>query len=123
MGHIGQEPTLRYTTNGKAQLTFSLATSYNRKNPDGTWGDEITDWHNIVLWGDSAERLSQRLDKGSLVVVEGRISNRSWVDDQGTKHYRTEIVADRVLPTAKSGGSSAEASAGAPGDYGDLPFE
>ena len=80
---------------GAAQSTFSLAVNSNRKNKAGEWETE-TEWFSVVLWGDTAERVSQFITKGKSVYVEGRLQTRTWDDDAGTKHYKTEVVGQSV---------------------------
>lgn len=94
-GNLGKDPELRYTTSGKAVASFSVATK--EKFDD----KELTDWHNIVVWGKRAENVSQQLKKGDLIFVIGRITNRSWDDKDGNKRYITEIVAESLGYTNK----------------------
>ena len=96
IGNAGKDAELRYLANGTAQAQFSLAVNRNYRGPDGEWKEE-TEWFNIVAWRDLAERLSQNVTKGKQVYVEGRLQTRTWDDDQGTKHYRTEVIANSVL--------------------------
>ncbi|MCE7928547.1 MAG: single-stranded DNA-binding protein [Chloroflexi bacterium CFX7] len=128
---------MRYTANGTAQSQFSLAVNFRRKGSSGDW-EEATEWFNIVVFGDQAERISQYVVKGKQVYVEGRLQTRTWDDDQGQKHYRTEVIANQVLflgsRDSQGGGewSGAGQSRGGPagarrggGDVepDDLPFE
>lgn len=94
MGHVGKDPEIKYTQSGIAKAGFSLATSYGRKKEDGSF-DNVTTWHNIVVWGNAAERCS-KIHKGDLVHIEGRIDNRSYDDKEGNKRYVSEVIADRV---------------------------
>lgn len=94
MGNVVRDPDLRYTPNGAAVLSFSMAT--NRRYKKGEeWTDEVS-FHNIVVW-NNAESLSQRIKKGTRLFVEGRIQTRSWDDKEGKKQYKTEVVSERVL--------------------------
>jgi single-strand DNA-binding protein len=95
IGNVGREPEMRFTPSGVPTTTFSVATSRNRRGQDGEWIEE-TDWHNIVTWRELAERLNERLTKGTKVYVEGRIQTRSWEGPDGQKRFRTEVVADDV---------------------------
>lgn len=89
VGRLGREPELRYTANGNAVTNFTVAT-------DSGFGDKKeTEWFTVVTWNKTAEACAQFLDKGSLVYVEGRMQTRSW-DKDGTKQYKTELVAERV---------------------------
>lgn len=117
LGHVGQDATLRYTAKGTAQGTFSLATTQSRKDANGEWQSETT-WHNVVLWGKAAEAAVPVCTKGTLVFLEGMISNRSWTGDDGVKKYRSEVVASFAYPiTGKEGGTDDKKAAG------DLPWE
>ncbi len=100
IGHAGRDPELKYTASGVAQCQFSVAVSRNQKKPDGTW-DQSTDWFNVIVWREQAERLSAQFAKGALVYCEGRLQSRQWQSDDGVKHERWELVADRVLPLDK----------------------
>ena len=86
---------MRYTANGAAVTTFSVASS-RRFTTNGEQREE-TEWFNVVTWARLAETCAQYLQKGRLVYVEGRMQTRSW-DDQatGTKRYRTELIAETV---------------------------
>ena len=94
IGNAGKDAELRYMASGTPQAQFSVAVN-NRTKKDGEWVDE-TEWFNVVLWGEMAERVSQYITKGKSVYVEGRLQTRSWEAD-GQKHYRTEIVADKIV--------------------------
>ena len=93
MGHAGQDAEKKYLSSGVLTAKFSLATTEKYKQND-EW-KEKTEWHNIVIYGEKAEYVSE-VKKGDLVLVEGKISQRSWVKEDGTKAYMTEIVANSV---------------------------
>jgi single-strand DNA-binding protein len=95
IGNAGRDAELRYLANGTAQAQFSLAVNRNFRGPDGEWRED-TEWFNIVAWRDLAERISQTVTKGKQLYVEGRLQTRSWDDDQGMKHYRTEVIAQTI---------------------------
>jgi len=145
IGNAGKDAELRYTANGTAQSQFSLAVNFRRRGVSGEM-EEATEWFNIVLFREQAERISQYITKGKMLYVEGRLQTRTWDDDQGQKHYRTEVVANQVeflgsREGASGGGSDwgdggtpgAGRGAGARGGFGgprrgevepdDLPFE
>ena len=96
IGRLTQDPEARTTPSGQMVCNFSIAT--NRKWTDQATKEkkEQTEYHNIVLWRRLAEIASQYLNKGSLVLIEGRIQTRSWQDQTGNKRYKTEIVADNI---------------------------
>lgn len=94
IGRLGKDPELTYTPSGMAVAKFSLATSERKKNQQGGW-DEVTDWHNVTLFGKTAEAAGQYLSKGGQVYIEGRISYSSYERD-GVKKYFTDILGNRM---------------------------
>ncbi|OFZ15172.1 MAG: single-stranded DNA-binding protein [Bdellovibrionales bacterium GWA2_49_15] len=95
LGRLGQDPELKYTPNGSAVCSFSLATSENWVDKGGQ-KQERTEWHRIVVWGKLGELCNQYLAKGRQCFLEGRIQTRSWDDKEGQKRYMTEINATTV---------------------------
>lgn len=117
IGNIGRDPEVRYTQNGKAVASFSLACTEKRKGQDGQYQDH-TEWVNVVSWGRFAEICGEYLAKGSKVYIEGKLQTRAWEDQGGNKRYTTEVVAHEMKmlsPRNESAGS------GAGGGYGDPP--
>lgn len=96
IGHVGREPEMRYTPGGKPVTSFSVATSRSWMSSDGQRRKE-TDWFNVVSWGNLAEICKQYLTKDLRVYIEGRLQTRGWEDNQGKRHYRTEIVANEMI--------------------------
>ena len=96
IGNLGKDPEMRYTANGKAVTTFSIACNRNFTGQDGERREE-TDWFSIVTWDKLAETCSQFLQKGRRAYVEGRLHTRSWDGPDGNKRYRTEVIANTVL--------------------------
>ncbi|TLN26510.1 single-stranded DNA-binding protein [bacterium] len=94
IGNLGKDPEVRYTQGGTAVCNFSLATTERQKKGD-EWVDH-TEWHNIVLFGKSAENANQYLKKGSTCYIEGRIQTRKWQDKEGKDRYTTEILAQNI---------------------------
>lgn len=95
IGHIGQSPELKYTTSGQAVCNLRIATSEKFTSKDGN-KQEKTEWHNVVLFGTTAENASKYLGKGSQVFIEGKIQTRSWQDKSGDTRYTTEIIANEM---------------------------
>ena len=89
-GALGKDPELRHTSTGKAVVSFSVATN------EGSGEKKTTTWHNIVAWEKTAELCAKYLAKGSKVIVEGKITERTWEGKDGKKNYKTEIVASHV---------------------------
>ena len=109
IGNLGKDPELRYTSNGMAVATFSIATNDRFKPKDSDEWQDQTEWHNIVAWGRQAEIAGEYLSKGGQVYIEGRLQTRSWEGQDGVKRYSTEIVArDMILLGGRgdSGGHS-----------------
>jgi len=96
LGNTTNDPELKYTSTGTAVCNFSIATNRQWKNSAGEQQDEAT-FHRVVAWAKLAEIISQYVKKGRRIYIEGRISNRSWEDQQGVKHYMTEVVADDMI--------------------------
>lgn len=95
IGNLGKDAETRFTPNGTAKTTFSVATSRRWKDEQsGEWKEE-TDWHNIVAW--RSENVAQYLVKGKKVYVEGRLLSRSYDDKDGVKKYITEVVANDIM--------------------------
>ncbi len=95
IGNVGNEPEMRFTPNGKPVTSFSVATNWVYTTPEGERKQE-TEWFNVVAWNKLAEQCNQFLTKGRLVYVEGRLRTRTWESQDSQKHYRTEVIANRV---------------------------
>jgi len=110
IGNLTRDPELKSLPSGVQVATFGVATNRYYTDKEGT-KQESTEFHNIVVFGRSAETSAQFLHKGSQVLVEGRLQTRSWEQD-GQKRYRTEIVAERVQfgDRRSSGGEGAGAA-------------
>jgi single-strand DNA-binding protein len=105
-GNLTRDPEARSLPNGTAVTNFSLATNRIYKDQSGAKQEQV-EFHNIVVFGRQAETSAQYLKKGQGVMIEGRISTRSWDDKTtGEKKYRTEIIADGVQFGPKTGGST-----------------
>lgn len=113
IGNLTRDPELKTLPSGTSVTTFSLATNRVYNDKDGN-RQENTDYHNIVVFGRQAETTAQYLKKGSMALVEGRIQTRSWDADDGSKRYRTEIVANRVQFGPRGVGSTSAPPAGKP---------
>lgn len=112
IGHLGRDPELRYTPNGTAVANFTLATNEAWTDKAGE-KQERTEWHRIVVWGKQAQIVSEYLQKGKQVFVEGSLQTREWNDREGNKRQTTEIRAQRVIMLGR-GEARAEAGAAAP---------
>ncbi len=96
IGNLGQEPEIINLESGKKLAKFSIATNdyyYNKQ------GDKITDtqWHNIVAWGKTADIIEKYVNKGQEIAIEGKLTSRSYEDNEGQKRYITEVVCNELL--------------------------
>ena len=105
IGQIGHDPDMRYTPSGKPVTSFSVTVTRNWVTADGE-RREATEWFNVVAWGNLAEICNQYLRKGRRVYVEGHLQTRSWEDQTGQKHFRTELVANEMIMLDGRPGSS-----------------
>ena len=111
IGNLTRDPELKAIASGNKVCTFGLATNRVYKDASGV-RQEKTEFHNIVVWGKTAENVAQYMRKGSQILVEGRLETRSWDDTAtGAKKYRTEIIADTIQFGQKGPGAP---QAGAP---------
>lgn len=96
IGRLGRDPEMRYTPSGKPVTSFSVVTSRSWVTANGERRED-TEWFNVVAWGGLAEICNQYLSKGRQVYIEGRLQTRSWEDDEGKRHSRTELVAQEMI--------------------------
>lgn len=96
IGNLTRDPELRYTPNGTAVCSFSIATNRTWKTEAGEKREE-TEFHRIVAWNKLAELCSQFLTKGRKVYVEGRLTTRSWTGQDGNQRTTTEIVIQDMI--------------------------
>jgi len=132
IGNLGKDAELRYTSGGTPVASCRIATTERYNDREGN-KKEDTQWHDIVIWGKTAEAIHTYLVKGKQIFVEGRLQTRKWTDKDGKDRYNTEVRADRVVLLGGGGGASAGGGAtggarpasrgsyggGAPADMGD----
>jgi single-strand DNA-binding protein len=117
VGNLGRDAELRYTPGGAAVATINMATTETWNDKSGQ-RQEKTEWHRVILWGKTAESLTEYLTKGKQIYVEGKLQTRQWDDKDGNKRYTTEIKGDRVVLLGGGGGGGRGASADRGGDMG-----
>jgi len=110
IGRLTRDPELKYTPNGTAVATFTLAV--NRK-----FNKDETDFIDIVVWRGAAENCANYLNKGGLAAVEGRLQIRTYETKEGQKRKVAEVVADDVRFLSKGGTGSSSASGRAAGTH------
>ena len=136
LGNLGGDPEVRNFQNGGRVLTFNLATSEFWRDGNGEQR-ERTEWHRIAVFVDGLIDIGEKyLRKGSKVLVQGKLENRKWTDQQGVERYSTEVAlrpfqSNLVLLDAPNGNGRSEsgaqrarqtAGAGAGGQDDDIPF-
>ena len=94
IGHVGQDPELRYTPDGNPVANFSIAV--NRRRRVGEEYKDETEWFNIVCFSRTAENVNQYLSKGQKVYVEGRFQSSEYVGQDGNQRKSFEVIANEV---------------------------
>ena len=96
IGNVGNAPNLKHTPTGIPVTSFRLATTNTRKDRDGNFIDS-TDWHSVVAWRHLAQIITQIVNKGSRVYIEGKLQTRELTDENGNRREFVEIVAEQFL--------------------------
>ena len=105
VGHLGQDPEVRYMPNGNAVANFSVATSESWKDKQTGETRDRTEWHRVVVFGKLAEIAGEYIKKGTQVYLEGQLQTRKWQDQSGQDHYTTEVVINPLGGTLQMLGS------------------
>ena len=107
IGNLGRDPEVRRLENGAVVAKFSVATNESYKDKNGEW-QKLTEWHDVVVWRQLAERAERDLSKGKMVYIEGKLTHRKYQDKEGNDRYITEVVANtfRILERRDGTGSS-----------------
>lgn len=132
VGNLGRDPELRYTPQGDAVCSFTVATNEKRKDKSGEYQDHVT-WFKVTLWGKKAEAASQYLTKGRPVYIEGRLRLEEWTDRDGKARTTLEVNAtemqfiggnkqDSEAPKAKAASAGQFDPTPPPDDDSDIPF-
>lgn len=109
VGHLGRDPELRYTPQGKALCKFSVATSDRKKNAVGELEDHTT-WFRVTVWGRQAELANEYLSKGRQVYIEGRFRLEEYTDREGQARFSAEVNATELQFLGQRNESSAPPS-------------
>jgi single-strand DNA-binding protein len=118
VGNLGRDPELRYTPQGVAVCSFSMATNEKRRDKSGEMQD-ITTWFKITLWREKAETAAKYLTKGSTVYIEGRLRIEEWTDRDNNNRYTLDVQATDMQFIGSRGdtvGGGGEYSGGASHD-------
>ncbi len=130
VGRLTRDPELRQTPNGTSVCQLGVAVSSSYKDSSGQW-TEKPNYFDVVVWGTQGENCAKYLSKGREVAVDGRLDQRSWEAQDGTKRSKVEVVADTVMfiggqgetrePVARAGKQSSE-DAPPQDDFKDIDF-
>lgn len=96
MGNVGRAPEMKFTAQGVPVATFRMATTEFWRDRDGQL-QEHTEWHTIVAWRSLADIVQKILQRGSRVYLEGKLQTRIFEDQNGTRKYFTEVVAEELI--------------------------
>lgn len=125
VGHLGQDPELKYTKENLPVTNISVATNEKWKDKQGNQ-HEKTEWHRLIIWGKQAENAAQYLKKGSQAYFEGKLETQKWEDKEGKTNYTTNVVVTNMQFLGSSGGGGGgqrpptpNAPSGAPTFSGD----
>ena len=101
IGNVTRDPELRFTPSGQAIATFGLAVNRRWQNRQTQEWEEQVSFFDVTCWAQLGQNVSDSLNKGSRVIVSGRLEQRSWETDQGEKRSKVEIIADEVGPSLR----------------------
>lgn len=130
VGNITEDPELRFTPSGAAVANFTVAVNRRFKSGD-RWEDRLDGFFRCSCWRELAENAAESLQKGTRVVVTGRLQQRSWEDAEGNRRSQVEVQVDDIGPslrwatasvqkTQRSGGAAASGQQGG-ADWGPAP--
>lgn len=101
IGNLTRDPELRFTPSGQATTSFAVAVNRRWQNRQTQEWDEQVSYFDVVCWGQLAENTAQSLTKGARVMVDGRLDQRSWENQEGERRSKIEITADEVAPSLR----------------------
>ena len=135
VGNVTDDPELRFTPSGRPVANFTVAVNRRFKNNDGQWEDRLDGFFRCNVWGDMAENTAESLQKGTRILVTGRLQQRSWEDGDGNRRSAIEVQVDEVGPSLKwstasvqksqrsRGGSGGSGGQGGGGDWSPPPAQ
>lgn len=92
IGRLGADPEIRTLADGAKVTNLRVATSETWKDRDSSERRERTEWHRVTVWGEGPSKYLAYAEKGTLVLIEGKLATRKWTDNDGQDRYATEIV-------------------------------
>ena len=101
VGNVTRDPELRYTPSGQTVATFGLAVNRRWQNRQTQEWEEQVSFFDIKAWAGLAENVAESIQRGTRVIVTGRLEQRSWETDNGEKRSKVEVVADEIAPSLR----------------------
>jgi single-strand DNA-binding protein len=101
VGNVTNEPELRFTPSGRQVANFSVAVNRRFRNSEGAWEDRLEGFFRCNVWGEMAENVAESLQKGTRVVVTGRLQQRTWEGQEGERREATEVNVDEIGPSLR----------------------
>ena len=101
VGNITDDPELRFTPGGAAVANFTVAVNRRQPGQNGGWEDKLDGFFRCNCWREMAENVAESLQKGTRVVVVGRLQQRSWEDQEGNRRTAVEVQVDEVAPSLR----------------------
>jgi single-strand DNA-binding protein len=130
VGNLTRDPELRQTPSGTSVCQLGVAVNSSYKDSSGQWVEK-PNFFDVVVWGAQGENCARYLSKGRQVAVDGRLDQRSWEAQDGTKRSKVEVIADTVMfiggqnetrePTYR-GGAQPSSDVAAQDDFRDIDF-
>ncbi len=96
IGNVGQDPEVKNLDGGKKVVTLNIATNDSYVNAKGEKVEQ-TEWHKAVAWGKVAEIIEKFVTKGKEIAIEGKLTHRSYDDQNGVKRFISEVLINEVL--------------------------
>jgi single-strand DNA-binding protein len=107
VGNLTRDPELRQTPNGSSVCQLGVAVNSSYKDASGQWVEK-PNYFDVVVWGPQGENCARYLTKGRQIAVDGRLDQRSWEAQDGTKRSKVEIIAETVMFIGGQGGEARE---------------
>ncbi|MEZ5306971.1 MAG: single-stranded DNA-binding protein [Pyrinomonadaceae bacterium] len=120
VGNLGRDPELRYTPQGTAVCSFSMATNERRRDSNGEF-KEFATWFKVTLWGKQAETASKYLSKGKPIYIEGRLKLEEWTDREGNPRQTLEVNASDMQFIGSRNDDMSFAASGNANEFGSAP--
>ena len=118
IGNLVDDPELRFTPSGVAMAKIRLAVNRRWRGQDGEW-QEDTSFFTGTCWREQAEQVAESLQKGTRVIVTGRLQQRSWETDQGDKRSVVEVQIDEIGPSLRWATATVNRTQRQDGDWSD----